>query len=113
MRLSSFNCLLGVTTSITPDALTNDSVVTVAYESASDPTALIVVSFKYIDGSILQATSVYKGVSGYALSIASKVEWLAPQFPGSSGVIWTSPVIRFVLGFQSDAIDIEFVFQSG
>jgi hypothetical protein len=77
MRLSANNCLLGVTTSTKPD-LTNDSVITVAYESSTDPTALIVVSFQYIDGRILSATSVYKGTTEYALSIASKVEWLAP-----------------------------------
>jgi hypothetical protein len=54
---------------------------------------------------------VYKGVTAYALSIASKVEWLAPQFGGTTGVTGSLPAIRFVLGFQSDAIDIEFVYQ--
>jgi len=45
MRLSSFNLLLGVTTSTTPDPSINDSVVTVAYESESDDRVLTVVSF--------------------------------------------------------------------
>jgi hypothetical protein len=71
---------------------------------------LIVLSFKYTDGSILLATSVQKGVTTYAESIASKVEWLAPQFAGNTGAIGSLPVLRIVLGFKTDAIDIEFVF---
>ena len=52
-------------------------------------------------------------MSGFALSIASKIEWLAPQFEGTQGVTGSLPVVRFVLGFQTDAIDIEFAFKNG
>lgn len=85
-----------------PDT-TNDSIITIAYELASDSSLVAIASFKYTSGALIAAHNVYKGGNIYATSVASRVVWQSPYYQHSGkSALATHKAIHFVFGFNTN-----------
>ena len=60
LKISAQSFGTTVDTSVTPDT-TNDSIITIAYEIATDSSIVTIASFKYTSGALIAAHNVYKG----------------------------------------------------
>ena len=68
LKIASFQAITSTTVTTSVRDGSNDSNITVAYES-TDPTLIYIVTFKFLDGSVICGYSINKGTTSDATSV--------------------------------------------
>ena len=97
MKVASFQAVTATTVTTSVRDGSNDSIITVAYES-TDASVIYIVTFKFLDGSVICGYAVNIGTGAAAVSVQSKVVWRSALFLTPTN---SESAIHFVFGLDN------------